>query len=84
MKTIDTNSLLLGVFFSLSVLGLISWKSDHKNEDLEFVPVSVGTGIYNKQTHTLYVYNALNNKFSPTPTSTYKVASDGSNLAVVK
>ena len=85
MKTIDIKSLLIGAIAASSIIVLTS--SNYQTEDnnnIQFVASAAGTGIYNSQTKTLYMYKMWNANLNPKPHEVFKVAADGSYLTAIK
>jgi hypothetical protein len=81
MKTIDTKSLLLGVFTTSLILLLTSSKAP-ENENLQFVGTPNGIAIFNNGTKTIYQYKGtgMTGILDPKPYGVFKVTADGSSL----
>jgi hypothetical protein len=78
MKTIDTKSLLLGIFATILVFTLTSGKSS-ESSNLNVSVHQFAILIHNKTTNTIYSYNK-NFGFPEKPSVVYTIAEDGSSL----
>ena len=80
MKTIDTKSLVLGILVTVLALTLTSSKGP-ENDNLSFAGYQYGFGLFNRSTHTFYIYKqSMSGNMPEKPSCIYKVAEDGSGL----
>ncbi len=82
MKTIDTKSLLLGVFATIAILSLTGSRMSETDDKITFASSPAAVGIYNKSTRMLYFYKGTMGGMGiqETPSNVYEVTNGGALL----
>ena len=83
MKTLNIKSLILGAIVATSIIILTGSKSDNP-DNIKFVAMPAGFGIYNQETKTLHYYTFMLGTLRKTPTASFKVSDDGASLTEIK